>query len=1426
MPIAATLQPQVFPWNRYWFQAEQTLTLDEGFLAVSRPDSRGDAAQTVKLRRIADLEDVPCLVLLGAPGMGKSHELRMERDRLVRSATSDLVLHVDLKNLGPESFRDEVFGDERFLAWRDGRQELTLILDSLDECWEQIRDLIPTIVHRLKPGFTKPNHPALKLRLGCRAAEWRAGATEKIEALFGKPDKNALARVQLHQLAPLTREDVALAAAILLGQTRSDAFLTELATHDLNALAAHPLTLDLLLADAREGRALGPTRADIYRRGMLRLAHDPHEDPAVPPRNRHTTQETRRRIAGQVAAHGVLSRRYLYRLPNSAARPSPTVLEPDDLLAVADIGPDKTTGQKLTSEALRETYRCGLFRSAGGDCVTWQHQAYAEFLAAEYLVARKPVRNEKLTRTLLGLVSDASAVEPRIYPPLEELALWLVELHPQLFEPLLPSNGDVLIRCHHTVLTEPRRAQIVDLYFEQIRRHEAEAQDGEITLPLARLKHPGLAAQLRAVLLNRAESVSLRRTTLSIIDACNTRELIDDLIDVIFRENEDVAVTHAAAWLLRRWAKDDTTMPEFAPSLRERLLATPERADLEVLGCILPILWPACLSTEELLPFLNHHGDERSITSYDMMLHSDLVDRVRPADMRPILRWAAGLSLVRNQYPTNRQAEFIQKIVRLAFSQWDTMPELLPAVVTLAVSWANYERPPILAANDEQPIPQAARRAFWRALLVETDQEKLSDVFSQLTTPRGVFFAHEDLAWAVGEAVSTVRLPIGSRWENLVSWLTRWEEQADIETIWPLVVVSESFASLVPLRTSHRLIEYERPNWRKEQYYREQEAERQRRALPPIEARLGEALDHFAQGKGHTLWWATEVLFLVECKDGRLHPPHGREELPVRCVVTAAFHARFRTVARNYLSNSVSPSADELVSETTLQRHVCAVRLAGYLAEYALAKLEAFSGDWWGRWMPALLVYQSYAFGQDDAIWNRIIEMGHSRNREGFYAALRVWLHTGDAVGIDSKTWFGLPLLADPVVREVLREQALSEANRHSHVHALGRTLLKGGDAEFEKALAERMPQRGPELLTCHPQVPMAAALLLSMRAESWAATIADEMAGDPVWARAVLQSLNTSGGLAANWITYLSPDLLARLWETLKILVPNSPWKIGEASFVTLEHEVARLQSFLLNQLHAQTSPQAVTVLDRLIARHPTDADWMGRMLAHVRRAARREGWSPMEPQAAARFLRESGPRPIQKLGDLCDAVMDSLERYQAYLHAPNRPTELWNERGSKHTIYTPKDENVLSNCLITHLRRDLGLLNVWGEREVEVRRGTATEKGDNPDIIIIAPNPAEPAQPLRLYIEVKCSWNLEAISGMGAQLFDRYLRTADCGIYVLAHYDCPTWNDPKDKRQRAPLHHISKAEARAQLEAECLRLQPTRPDKRLAAFFLDASL
>ncbi len=70
-----------------------------------------------------------------------------------------------------------------------------------------------------------------------------------------------------------------------------------------------------------------------------------------------------------------------------------------------------------------------------------------------------------------------------------------------------------------------------------------------------------------------------------------------------------------------------------------------------------------------------------------------------------------------------------------------------------------------------------------------------------------------------------------------------------------------------------------------------------------------------------------------------------------------------------------------------------------------------------------------------------------------------------------------------------------------------------------------------------------------------------------------------------------------------------------------------------------------------------------------------------------------------------------------------------------------------------------------------------------------------------------------------------ERYLRTAEGGIFVLGYYKCDTWDVPDDWRRDASLHRFKKEEAENNMKAELKRLQGMT-DKRLAAFFLDASL
>lgn len=228
--------------------------------------------------------------------------------------------------------------------------------------------------------------------------------------------------------------------------------------------------------------------------------------------------------------------------------------------------------------------------------------------------------------------------------------------------------------------------------------------------------------------------------------------------------------------------------------------------------------------------------------------------------------------------------------------------------------------------------------------------------------------------------------------------------------------------------------------------------------------------------------------------------------------------------------------------------------------------------------------------------------------------------------------------------------------------------------------------------------------------------------------------------------------------------------------------------------------------------------------MLAQTREIARRESWKPPTAPATIAYLARTGTPPLCNDGDLADAVKASLARYQALLKGPNPPTELWNESAGPVKVWTPKDENNVSDCLARHLERDLKAHNVSVTRETELRQGNPAAPGDEPDLLVTAPNASGNGEKLSVVVEVKCSWNKETVTGMEEQLLNRYLRGLPCDIYVVAHFNCTAWSDT-DPRKKQIFSGNSLAELTATLEAERQRLLATTP-KRLDLVILDASL
>src|SRR5260221_6813947 len=127
-----------FHWNRFWFPTGSQVSLIDGYL----PDPEGWMgphldARGVTLRALAD---IPCLVLLGVPGMGKTSEMEAAADA-ARQA-DELVDFISLARLtGPTELHSRLVGSERHTMWRQGAKVWNIYLDGLDEALAQLSQI-------------------------------------------------------------------------------------------------------------------------------------------------------------------------------------------------------------------------------------------------------------------------------------------------------------------------------------------------------------------------------------------------------------------------------------------------------------------------------------------------------------------------------------------------------------------------------------------------------------------------------------------------------------------------------------------------------------------------------------------------------------------------------------------------------------------------------------------------------------------------------------------------------------------------------------------------------------------------------------------------------------------------------------------------------------------------------------------------------------------------------------------------------------------------------------------------------------------------------------------------------------------------------------------------------------------------------------
>jgi hypothetical protein len=210
----------IYPWKRFWYARSTGFVLSDGGYLFDPDGEYGGVLNrdALPFERIAG---IPCLVLLGEPGIGKSTALR----------TWDATLRFDLGAYQTDtSLTENVFRHAEVLAWLEGTHNIVLSFDSLDEG----RLAVPNVAKVLLRELSKWGHNLrrLFLRIACRTADWPQSFEDGMVELWGED------MVGVYQLGPLRRNDVTIAAE--LHGIDTVAFLKEIDHREAVPLAIKP----------------------------------------------------------------------------------------------------------------------------------------------------------------------------------------------------------------------------------------------------------------------------------------------------------------------------------------------------------------------------------------------------------------------------------------------------------------------------------------------------------------------------------------------------------------------------------------------------------------------------------------------------------------------------------------------------------------------------------------------------------------------------------------------------------------------------------------------------------------------------------------------------------------------------------------------------------------------------------------------------------------------------------------------------------------------------------------------------------------------------------------------------------------------------------------------------------------------------------
>lgn len=571
------------------------------------------------------------LVLCGPPGTGKSVEIYDYCQRLKEDKEVCLFAYGADAIDGSEAWRKITIEHPEWKKAQLESRKIVLVIDGFDQIRLQPANAFKVLSLMLRDcDLTN-----VRLIVGCRTSDWNEIVAESLLSRWGQASTEGV-----FEICPLQRRDV-VEAATSMGVGNPEEFLDAIREMRAEVHAHWPLTLEPLLHRHVNGRDLSDSAKELYSDSVARLlesARDEQTDPSL-------SATTVRQIARRIAALQVFKQSQSIQL--SVDLPSR-----DELTSSEIIGPEgeqmewsATTGVpfELNLRQIKHVVGTGLFTAHGVKNRGFVHQAYAEFLAAEYV---KGLSVLALKELLTVRISHRQAVPPQ----LTETAAWVSVINEKWFQWLLENSPQILLRADGAQLPASQKSELLRRLLAKVSSYDALPFQ-EINRLTPSFGFPGMASHLSHVIRDPSADSSVRQFAIQVAEKCRLLEVEPALWELLERGGDETLrrrVYYALSVLLPLHDKLGMETLARLDRLVRKEMGSDDEDDLK--GLALEQLVPGYRKVSDIAEWLTPPVFDNYTGAYERFLRSKLPRILSRSDVPVLLsriaanRWCSSRS--------------------------------------------------------------------------------------------------------------------------------------------------------------------------------------------------------------------------------------------------------------------------------------------------------------------------------------------------------------------------------------------------------------------------------------------------------------------------------------------------------------------------------------------------------------------------------------------------------------------------------------------------------------------------------------------------------------------------------------------------------------------------------------------------------------